>query len=264
MTVHRWTSFPGIRVQLEDGKAPTYFYSAVEMDLQRIASQSIGKDLLDIIDKRSRGIGIGFAGATYPHVTVCYTRRFTEASARTEEVWSDTTRREGRFGVYGPHGFRKSGGGHYMWVGYCPNPIGTTACDYLYTREQGIQTPAFIVLAHELIHAWHGVSGTMETEDTQGIALPDGRVYEISREEAYTVGLGPYANTRISENAIRAEHQLPRRTRYATPGDCDGFMSHQRPRRLPTAQEIALHGPAMLLAAQNRAAQARADADNWW
>jgi hypothetical protein len=47
----------------------------------------------------------------------------------------------------------------------------------------------------------------------------------ILHEEAHTVGLGPYANTRISENALRKEHNLTLRTYYDTPGDCDGLAS---------------------------------------
>ena len=48
-------------------------------------------------------------------------------------------------------------------------------------------------------------------------------------EEARTVGLGIYKNTRISENAIRREAGLPVRTYYSDPRDCDGLTSAIRP-----------------------------------
>lgn len=261
MTVYRPTSFAGIRAEIRTD-TPGHFFSAVEADLLRIASGHIGYDLLEIIDKRSRGIGIRYAqGTEYPHVTVCYTSTFTETSARTESTWADYTERKGQFGTYGRRGFRKSGGGHFMWVGYCPNPLGTTQSDAMYSQVQGIQTPAFVVLAHELIHAWHGISGTMETREKQTITTSNGGTYELAREEAYTVGLGTYANTRISENAIRAEHRLPRRTHYASPNDFAAFapLPH-RPGHAPTGQELKQHLKAM----REKWAKAKAEAEDWW
>lgn len=266
MPVIRPTCFPGIQVQIVEDVTPAHFLSAVELDLKRIASGNIGGDLLELIAKRSRGIGIQY----FATVTVCFTRNFAEASVRTQEAWADTAQRQGRFGVYDTNGFRKPGEGHYMWVGYYPNPPGTTEGDTAYTGARGgLRTPAFIVLAHELIHAWHGISGTMETTETQTIDPPGGRSYELAREEAYTVGLGPYANTRISENAIRAEHRLPRRTYYASPNDYAGFASMPHRSHRPTGQELSSQYVglqphwAALKAARAKAA-ADAATDNWW
>ena len=61
--------------------------------------------------------------------------------------------------------------------------------------------PAFIGLAHELIHAYYSLLG-------QG-------VLKAKDEEYCTVGLPPHALTRdITENSIRAEHGLPMRMSY--------------------------------------------------
>ena len=69
--------------------------------------------------------------------------------------------------------------------------------------------------------------GTCHFEDVSGDVVKeydwatDGAIIE----EARTVGLGPYANTRISENSVRKEWNLGRRTYYHTPGDTDGLVS---------------------------------------
>lgn len=246
MPVFRPTSCPGIQVQIEPDATPAHFLAAVESDLRMIASGSIGNDLLDLIDKRSRGIGIGWAETgKYPNVTVCYAEGFTEAAAKTERKWEHYVRRKGHFGAM-DRPYRASGGGHFMWVSYRPNSPTTTDAETGYTANQGIRTPPYIVLAHELIHAWHGMSGTMELKDKVTIAGPNGQTYELAREEAYTVGLGSYANTRISENAIRAEHRLPPRTYYATQNDFAVFAPLPfRPGHTPTGQELSQRFEAM-------------------
>ena len=71
----------------------------------------------------------------------------------------------------------------------------------------GVDTPAFVALAHELCHAFHYLSG-----DQLAPSL---------REEAHTVGAGTYVGTRISENAVRREHGIPERGYYFVPGDCN-------------------------------------------
>lgn len=42
---------------------------------------------------------------------------------------------------------------------------------------------------------------------------------QAKREEMFTTGLGVYANTRINENAIRGQANLPLRTDYTFPDD---------------------------------------------
>ena len=71
--------------------------------------------------------------------------------------------------------------------------------------------PAFIGLAHELIHAWHNLRGD---------ALMDDRW-----EEMATVGLYQYANYRSkTENKVRAEHGVPLRPSYAPHTDNFGWI----------------------------------------
>jgi len=74
--------------------------------------------------------------------------------------------------------------------------------------------PAFIALAHELVHASHYLQGSCY----RGIGddlMPDGDS-GIMEEEMRTVGFGRYATESPSENAIRAEHNETLRTSYVT------------------------------------------------
>lgn len=239
------TTYAGIRVETDS--APGNFYSAVVGDLQRLASGAIGGDLLDLLAKRSQGVGIDAASVDglnpiYPYVTISFAASFAETAAKTEKKWQHYVRRKGRFGVF-DRPFRAGGGGHFMWVSYHPNTPGQNDGEVGYTAVQGIRTPPFIVLAHELIHAWHGMSGMMETKDTQTITVPGGAQYELAREEAFTVGLGPYTDTRISENAIRAEHRLPRRDYYGSPNDFAVFAPQpHRPGHAVTGGALAAQG----------------------
>lgn len=242
MKVVTQSSFPGLQIETEVGVTPGHFPWAVENDLRLIASGGIGSDLLELIDKRSRGIGTGPAevlpGGTrkYPNVTIGYAPGLAETTARTHTRWKHYTRRKD---LEPGQAFRRTGGGHYMWAYYRPNTPGTIDGENIYSQVAGIRTPPFIALAHELIHAWHGMSGTMET-GKHAIAIGNGTSFNLSREEAYTVGLGPYANTRISENTIRAEHRLPRRDQYRIANDFAVFAPHPaRPGHRPTGQELS-------------------------
>jgi hypothetical protein len=63
----------------------------------------------------------------------------------------------------------------------------------------GETAPAFIVLAHELIHSWHHLYGIAK----------DGRA-----EEEWTTGIGEYTNSPMTENAFRRAFRLSPRERY--------------------------------------------------
>jgi hypothetical protein len=92
-----------------------------------------------------------------------------------------------------------------------------------YTALVGIQTPVFVALGHELCHSLHHLSGNLRLGAGGDVVSRFQAMY--LQEEAHTVGLGPYAKTRICENAIRKENNLPLRTYYSTPGDCDALPS---------------------------------------
>jgi len=63
-------------------------------------------------------------------------------------------------------------------------------------NEEG--TLPYIVLAHELIHSLHAVTGVIKDND----------------EEHWTTGIGRYQHTGMSENGFRAAFGIPRREAY--------------------------------------------------
>jgi hypothetical protein len=65
--------------------------------------------------------------------------------------------------------------------------------------SRGEQSYPFIVLAHELIHAYHALYGLKKDG-------PD--------EELYTTGIDKFAGEEITENKIREEAGLKQRTAY--------------------------------------------------
>ena len=69
--------------------------------------------------------------------------------------------------------------------------------------------PAWIALAHELIHAYYNIKGK---------GLPSGMVMNVNgmveKEEMATVGLGPGPHRSITENLIRTQANLTLRRTY--------------------------------------------------
>jgi hypothetical protein len=84
------------------------------------------------------------------------------------------------------------------------NGKGTVAVVYFSNARQrlssGLANPAFIGLAHELIHALHSLNG--EKKPT------------TEEEENRTVGLGKYAKEKFCENSFRKAARLSRRLHY--------------------------------------------------
>ena len=90
-----------------------------------------------------------------------------------------------------PHGYVR-GGGSSAVVCWAPDePIPNDP------------RPAYIGLAHELVHVYHFVMGACFAAYTGGFMDKNGGV---AQEEMRTVGLGPYVDEVPSENAIRGEH----------------------------------------------------------
>jgi hypothetical protein len=211
-----------------DDHAPPGFVIDVDLDLHKIASLTLGKDLLELFKKRYAGIGK--TDALRRPTGICYTSPLLSLqclggplAARAQPSHFDLRRRVPRARYGAQPNFSLPAPAANGWVFYDP----TLDAELAYTQAIGIPTPTWVALAHELIHAFHFVSGDSEFEPTAPLPW--------LREEARTVGLGPYRNARISENALRAEAGLPRRNSYAPGWDCDGVPSRTR---VPTRQEF--------------------------
>lgn len=211
MPVLNWSvSHPGISIE-----GNQRFIVQTISALDKLNQRSIGKDLLKLLSQRCQGYGCSIAGATVTIVLAPGT--LTESALTTKASPQAMTALQSDKVLPGT-AIKVPGKGASSVVSFNPAAGGE------YTELQGIQTPAYVALGHELCHALHHLSG--------GLRLADGPGDQRSRfqalslhEEAHTIGLGPYAGTRISENAIRKEWNVPLRTFYSAPGDCDHLPS---------------------------------------
>jgi hypothetical protein len=183
------------------------FFTACCNDLKLINSRPVGKALLELLSKRARGIGTTVG----KRVDIEYTGDIGSVAQNSVNL-SNGAPLEKRKAAPPGSVVNRPGRGDSSLVRYGHNLEAT------YTHEIGLYTPEFIALAHELVHALHVIGGDVVKEYSWAT---DGAIIE----EARTVGIGPYANTRISENAVRKEWNLGRRTYYANPGDADGLPS---------------------------------------
>ncbi len=186
---------------------PPGFFAACTADLNTLRSRSIGKDLLSLISKRARGIGTTVG----KNVSITYTSDLGSTAQNSVNLNVGATNEVRKTEPPGRN-FRLPAGGDSSLVMY-GHDLGPD-----YTAAIGVNTPTYIALGHELIHALHVISGDVVKEydwSTDGAII----------EEARTVGLGPYAKSRITENALRKEWSLPLRTYYSYPGDTNGLVA---------------------------------------
>lgn len=223
--------FPGIFID----NVPLKFYAPTLDALVDLRTNTIGHDLLEIISKRTRGIGIsgesrstdGRFRANTMKAYKCVIRRgpgttfrkrvrntmayrsplpdvalTNDLSNQSDVAVGDSASARRRVGINltlpGP--------------GFSAVALIEPDCDYSEALDR-LDTPLYVALGHELIHCMHYLSGDINV-------YSDGTTQTL-HEEARTIGLGMYKDSRISENAIRAADQIPRRTYWSTPGDCD-------------------------------------------
>lgn len=195
--------YPGI----EYAHLKHQFYKNTVADLAIIASYSLGRELLDLIAKRHDGIGTSGRGADRT-VTILFRPPDKGPGAGTGAM-----KEEEKFSVsksFGGRQFTFAGRGSKTQIRMHNGP----GSSKIYAKLVGVNTPVWIVLAHELIHAYHHLSGTTYRDE---VINKDGK--SVRREEMATTGLGVYASTRLSENALRNAAGLPLRTYYTFPND---------------------------------------------
>lgn len=211
--------FPGFGVQY-DPKLKPFFVSSVLEELRRIASQPIGKKLLaDIAAARprsrtapknaneaakaihfSKGINVVMVPTsmelTQSGYKMAWTGRGMEKAMQPSTAASHNVK---------DCPFHSVGGScaEALDITAAGNGTGTVSI-MKFTNAQimtskGEATAPFIVLAHELIHSLHHVTGTRR--DTG--------------EEDWTTGIGLYTGEPMSENAFRAAFGMKLRESYA-------------------------------------------------
>lgn len=178
------TGFPGVIIRMRSEKESAYFPTLALEALAKINSKPVGKIMLEQIVAREHKKKFGY--------TVCIMRPaglgIVDDKQTDQKKWN--------------------GGSMAKRINEndaCDSSIGTPT--QVLWNANIIETPdgsrpSFISLAHELVHALYNLRGE---------AFKD-----TSAEEYRTVGLAPVANARfVTENKIRAEHNLPRRDSYS-------------------------------------------------
>lgn len=210
--------FPGFAVQYDEAKSP-YFTTMVLEDLRNIARKPIGQKLLDDIAaarptsraasqtsneeakavKFSDGINVVMVPTTMQLTQSGYRMAFTgNGFEKTLQPSSHASHRIPGC-PYWPAGGSCAEAADITAAG---NGTGSVSI-MKYTNAQivtskGEAAPSFIVLAHELIHSLHHVTGKRRDID----------------EEPWTTGIGKYSNEPMTENAIRAAFGLELRKAY--------------------------------------------------
>jgi hypothetical protein len=199
--------FPGFGIQYDPSAHP-FFESIMVENLRKLQEVALGRALLDSIHwatPRSRG--------TFPDSVnvMCVPQDITLTQSGYKMGFvgesTDRTMIKTQDKRYKPKG--------------CPFWLdGTSSCEpfdqlaadngngtvcfmnfsnaQIFTNK-GEKADPYIVLAHELIHSLHCLSGN-RTEN------PD--------EDSRTIGLGKWVNEALSENAIRTQYRLPLRSQF--------------------------------------------------
>lgn len=215
---HKLPEFPGFAVRYDPNSKP-FFVAMVLEDLRRIASKPIGKKLLeDIAAARPRaraagassnaeakeivfeaGVNVVMTPTSMEYTQSGYKMAFTGKGVEKALTPSTHASHNVKDCPYHP-----AGGSCAQAADIAAAGDGTGTVSIMkYTNAQiltgkGEATHSFVVLAHELIHSLHHVTGTRR--DTG--------------EEDWTTGIGIYANEPMTENAIRTAFGMKLREKY--------------------------------------------------
>lgn len=169
-------SFPGIVIKNDSAKNPAFAHIAGAA-LRKIASTGTGHRMLSDIQAANFPATYGYKVAIMKLTAEIKARKHKNSS------YTDACNTKAMFG----EDDNASGSASVVFW------------DNEMQRTPDGARPPFIGLAHELIHCWHNTQGSADRDSMQ--------------DEFNTVGLAGYYT--ISENQIRAEHNLPSRATYS-------------------------------------------------
>lgn len=194
---------------------PDDFKGAVETALDKIASQPVGRKLLDDIGKACTGakqVVIEYGGRSTAAPVAVITN---ESRKKVQPVSLGDDRYDLDEMVSQPELIATAITEDGHPTRFIPG-AGTGAVVTFNHKDMGVESPprpVFVALAHELVHAYHYVSGMCYRAASGG--LRDGGDTGLMEEEMRTVGCLKYKGEIPSENAIRGEHGLALRDRYS-------------------------------------------------
>jgi len=211
--------FPGFAVQYDPSAKP-FFVSMVLEDMRKIASKDLGKTLLkSIADATPRarqaaasaneaaraiifneGVNVVIVPTSMTYIQTGYKMGFTPGSGMQKSMLPSTHAAHNVPGCpYYPSGGSVAEAADISAAG---DGTGTVSI-MKYTNAQivtakGEATLPYIVLAHELIHSLHHVTGTRRDHG----------------EEDWTTGIGLFSDNPMSENAFRKAFGIKPREKY--------------------------------------------------
>lgn len=210
-----WTKFKGIAVTVDP--AQPFFSAIVNEALTRLNGLRNGKALLAAVaatapaDNRGFKILINRVSISYksamdatgkPVINAAGNNVFKPSGGR-----SFAGAAQQRLGV-SSDAASIAGEGVSVIVGWCQNQCTYTPKAGKYAGKMHMVPPS-VTLGHELIHAYHALTGVLKSG--QSIMI-DGK--STSEEECATVGLGKYKNELYTENKLREDTNLPERLSY--------------------------------------------------
>lgn len=202
-------TFPGVAVKYDTAANP-FFRPIVIESLTRIASCAAGQTLLDNIGKArptsrgdfDAGINVAVVPQAVSFVQSGHKQAWASGGGMAKTLQASPDPRH-----VAPKGcpFYLLGGSQN--ASKDPTAAGNgsgSVCTMYYTNVQVITSKGeasfpYIVLAHELIHSYHCLTGIRKDG-------PD--------EELWTTGIGKFKDEKLSENAIRQQLGLKLRTEY--------------------------------------------------
>ncbi|MBW2414721.1 MAG: hypothetical protein JRG76_09465 [Deltaproteobacteria bacterium] len=209
-------NFRGFAVRYDEQQTP-WFRIGVEEALKKISSVTLGKELLKLIadaNPHSRVGTDGVAFGTGINVIVFPqdNRSFMQSGFKPAFLPNDYSGRKDGMQATPQAAFNNPGHRFtYVGTGSCNANADTmsgsdgkgTVCEMAFDSAQmmtrsGESTNPALVLAHELIHSYHGLYG----------------INKGDKEEHWTTGIGQFKNERMSENAFRALFRMKLRTSY--------------------------------------------------
>lgn len=184
------TKWPGIVIKTRpsDSKA---FVQQTKAGLDKIASEPVGARLLDAISSHEGNSPFGYKVAITPQQS-----EKTASMFRRTRVYQDGNKTTASSDQRASTPDVGASSSSVKW-----NPVQSQTPDS--------KRPAYIGLAHELIHANNNLRGR-SLHAAAGMTSANAKAHD----EHLVVGLGQYANAEFTENKIRAEHGLPPRMQY--------------------------------------------------
>lgn len=221
-TNKKLSDFPGFAISY-DPKTKPFFQSQVVEAMRKLASVDLGKQLLKgIADAKPKvrkhhasltpaAKKISFSSGINVVITPAADINFIQSGFKADKVYGD----HGAMSITGlkpsaaaSHNiagcpFHIDGGSAAMAIDPTAADNGRGTCSIMYftnaqvmTRKGEAANPV-VVLAHELIHSLHHVTGTVHKD-----------------EELVTSGIGQYADLPMTENAFRKAFGIKLRVEY--------------------------------------------------